>query len=77
MGEQAANTNQLGEPKERTHGNAQKFSYTLLRVLPPMELSRFRPQSSKDINYYEKKMNLGLGGYLKMLRKKYMDQTGY
>jgi len=49
MGEQAANTKQPGAPKERTHGNTQKFFYTLLHVLPPMELSRFRSQSSKDI----------------------------
>jgi hypothetical protein len=47
MGEQAANTKQPVEPKERTHGNAQNFFYTLLRVLPPIEWSRFRPQSSK------------------------------
>jgi hypothetical protein len=47
MGEQAANTKQPARPKERNFDNAQKFSYTLLRVLPPTELSRFRPQSSK------------------------------
>src|SRR5450755_202798 len=47
MGEQAANTKQPVAPKERIHGNIQSFFYTLLRVLPPTELSRFRPQSSK------------------------------
>src|SRR5450755_4066125 len=47
MGEQAANTKQPAALKERIHGNAQSFFYTLLRVLPPTELSRFRPQSSK------------------------------
>ena len=47
MGEQADNTKQPAEPKERTRGNAQKNSYTLLLVLPPTSLDRFRPQSSK------------------------------
>jgi hypothetical protein len=47
MGEQAANPKQPAAPKERMHGNIQSFFYTLLRVLPPKELSRFRPQSSK------------------------------
>jgi hypothetical protein len=42
MGKQADNTKQPAEPEERTQGNAQKFSSTLLLVLPPMELERFR-----------------------------------
>jgi hypothetical protein len=33
--------------KERVYGTAQKCSYTLLRVLLPMELSRFRSRNSK------------------------------
>jgi hypothetical protein len=49
MGEQAANTKQPAEPKERTHGNAQKNSYTLLLVLPPTEFQNLHWAIEKEL----------------------------
>jgi hypothetical protein len=71
MVEQAANPKQPAAPKERIHGNIQSFFYTLLRVLPPTELSRFRPQRSK---IYNLEGNQGLGFVINpriLLRKLY------
>jgi len=46
VGKQAGSQERGAWPKEITDGNAQKCSCTLLLVLPPIALERFRPQNS-------------------------------